>query len=190
MDCLLTNRTSTWFLWVFGKEQPSVTASRGVSLMPQLKTAKPAGPRSTVPYFTCFKVALIIWPIFTRLLLKGPSFGAISLSGLNLPHSVFFPPKVNQHNEPRSKLSKSHWQDLYVPFNETIQPVCCPCVTEATVPCCTSRWSTMDLLQWAHLFPHEDDITIEALLGVWEGPALPVLYQQLAQGNTNILLRT
>ena len=23
--------------------------------MPQLKTAKPAGPRSTVPYFTCFK---------------------------------------------------------------------------------------------------------------------------------------
>ena len=26
---------------------------RGVSLIPQLKTAKPAGPRSTVPYFTC-----------------------------------------------------------------------------------------------------------------------------------------
>ena len=116
MDHLLTNRTSAWFLWVFGKEQASVTASRGVSLMPQLKTAKPAGPWSTVPYFTCFKVALIIWPIFTRLLLKGPSFGAISLIGLNLPHSVLFPPKVNQHNEPRSKLFKSHWQDLYVPF--------------------------------------------------------------------------
>ena len=49
-------------------------------------------------------------------------------------------------------------------------------------------------LQWtssneAHLFPHEDDIAIEALLGVWEGPAPPVLYQQLAQWNTNILLR-
>ena len=74
------------------------------------------------------------------------------------------------------------------PFNETIQPVCCPCVTEATVPCCTSRWSAMDLLRWAHLFPHEDDVAIEALLGVWEGPALPALYQQLAQLNTNILL--
>ena len=47
----------------------------------------------------------------------------------------------------------------------------------------------MDLLRWAHLFPHEDDIAIIALLGVWEGPALPALYQQLAQWNTNILLR-
>ena len=190
MDRLLTNRTSTWFLWVFGKEQLSVTASRGVSLMPQLKTAKPAGPQSTVPYFTCFKVALIVWPIFTCLLLKGPSFGAISLNGLNLPHSVLFPPMVTQHNEPRSKLSKSHWNNLCVPFNETLQPVCCPCVTEATIPCCTSHWSAMDLLRWAHLFPHEDDVTIETVLGVWEGPALPVLYQQLAQWNTNILLRT
>ena len=45
------------------------------------------------------------------------------------------------------------------PFNETIQPVCCPCVTCATVPCCTSRWSAMDLLLWANLFPHEDDVT-------------------------------
>ena len=116
MDRLLTNRTSAWFLWVFGKEQQSVTASRGVSLMPQLKTAKPAGPWSTVSYFTCFKVALITWPIFTHLLLKGPSFGAISLKGLNLSHSVLFLPKVNQHNEPRSRLSKSHWQDLYIPF--------------------------------------------------------------------------
>ena len=76
--------------------------------MPQLKTAKPARPRSAVPYFTCFKVALIILPIFTRLLLKGLSFGAISLNGLHLPHSVLFLPKVNQHNEPRSQLSKSH----------------------------------------------------------------------------------
>ena len=56
------------------------------------------------------------------------------------------------------------------PFNETIQPVCCPCVTYATIPCCTSYWSTMDLLWWAHLFPHEDDVAVTALLGVWEGP--------------------
>ena len=26
MDRLLTNRTSAWFLWAFGKEQPSMTA--------------------------------------------------------------------------------------------------------------------------------------------------------------------
>ena len=141
--------------------------------MPQLKTAKPARPWSIVPYFTCFKGCFNCWHIYTRLLLKGPSFGAISLSGLNLPHSVLFPPKVNQHNEPRSKLSKSHWQDLYVPLNETIQPVWCPCVTEATVPCCTSRWSAMDLLRWAHLFLHEDDVTFVAVLGAWEWPALP-----------------
>ena len=32
------------FFEFFVKEQLSVTASRGVSLMPQLKTAKPAGP--------------------------------------------------------------------------------------------------------------------------------------------------
>ena len=147
MDHLLTNRTSTWFLWVFGKEQPSVTASRGVSLIPQLKTTKPAGPQSTVPYFICFKGCFNFWHIFTRLLLKGLSFGAISLSGLNLPHSVLFPPKVNQHNEPRSKLSKSHWKDLYVPLNETIQPVCCPCVTEATVPAvllADVQWTSSD----------------------------------------------
>ena len=55
------------------------------------------------------------------------------------------------------------------PFNGMIQPGCCPCVTWATVPCCTSRWSAMDLLRWAHLFLHEDDVAIEALLGVWEG---------------------
>ena len=76
------------------------------------------------------------------------------------------------------------------PFNGMIQPGCCPCVTCATVPCCTSRWSAMDLLWWAHLFPHEDDVAVVALLGVWEGPAPPALYQQLAQWNTNILPRT
>ena len=32
------------FFELFGKKQLSVTASRGVSLMPKLKTAKPAGP--------------------------------------------------------------------------------------------------------------------------------------------------
>ena len=32
------------FFEFFGKKQLSVTASRGVSLMPKLKMAKPAGP--------------------------------------------------------------------------------------------------------------------------------------------------
>ena len=115
-------------------------------------------------------------PLMTRMmfwLCKGRETLRNNHRGLNLPHSVLFPPKVNQHNEPRSKLSKSHWQDLYVPLNETIQPVWCPCVTEATVPCCTSRWSAMDLLRWAHLFPHKDDVTFVAVLGAWEGPAPP-----------------
>ena len=65
-----------------GKEQLSVTASGGISLMPQLKTAKPAGPRSTVTDFTCFK-GIVCFKcntysyqlIFTCVLLKGLSFG-------------------------------------------------------------------------------------------------------------------
>ena len=76
------------------------------------------------------------------------------------------------------------------PFNEMIQPVCCPCVTYATVPCCTSRWSAMDLLRWAHLFPHEDDIALKLC---WESERDLLCQrsnQQLAQWNTNILLRS
>ena len=35
--------------------------------MPQLKTTEPAGPQSTVPYFTCFKgIALMILFIYPR----------------------------------------------------------------------------------------------------------------------------
>ena len=70
------------------------------------------------------------------------------------------------------------------PFNGKIQPGCCPCVTCATVPCCTSRWSAMDLLRWAHLFPHGDDITLKLC---WESERdLPRQRsnQQLAQWNT------
>ena len=70
------------------------------------------------------------------------------------------------------------------PFNGKIQPVCCPCVTYATIPCCTSRWSAMDLLRWAHLFPHEDDVAVWLC---WESERdLPRQRsnQQLAQWNT------
>ena len=70
--------------------------------MPQLKTANPAGPQSTVPYFTYFKGIICFGYdtlIFTHVLLKW----------LEIFHqTVLFPPKVNQHNEPRSKLSKSY----------------------------------------------------------------------------------
>ena len=70
------------------------------------------------------------------------------------------------------------------PFNGKIQPECCPCVTYATVPCCTSRWSVMDLLRWAHLFLHEDDVAVWLC---WESERdLPRQHsnQQLAQWNT------
>ena len=77
----LTEPTLGFFNF-FGKEQLSVIDSRGVSLMPQLKTTEPAGPRSIVPYFTCFK-GIVCFKcntysyqlIFARILLKGPSFG-------------------------------------------------------------------------------------------------------------------
>ena len=75
-----------------GKEQPSVTASRGVSLMPQLKTAKPAGPRSTVPYFTCLGFALVVWPIFTRSSLRDWVLGIYS-NRLELAALCAFPAK-------------------------------------------------------------------------------------------------
>ena len=46
------NRTTLGFFNVLARKQLSVMDSRGVSLMPQLKTTKPAGPQSTVSYFT------------------------------------------------------------------------------------------------------------------------------------------
>ena len=61
--------------------------------MPQLETAKPAGPRSTVPYFTCFKGCFNYLTYFYSLLLKGPSFGAISLIRLELALLCAFPAK-------------------------------------------------------------------------------------------------
>ena len=115
------------FFEFFGKEQLSVTASRGVSLMPQLKTAKPAGPQSTVPYFTCFK-GIVCFKCNTysyQLGIRSKHLEISCQTVLFLPkvnrvlgikskqleiscQTVLFLPKVNQHNEPRSKLSKSH----------------------------------------------------------------------------------
>ena len=43
--------------------------------MPQLKAAKPAGPQSTVPYFTCFEGCFNINIYFVLTLIKGPSNG-------------------------------------------------------------------------------------------------------------------
>ena len=60
------------------------------------------------------------------------------------------------------------------PFNGMIQPGCCPCVTCAPSPAvllADPQWpppmSTLVLAWRRH--------RIEALLGVWEGPALPAL---------------
>ena len=70
------------FFNCFGKETLSVIDSRGVSLMPQLITTKLAGPRSTVPYLTCFEgivcftcITYIYYLIFAHILLKGLSIG-------------------------------------------------------------------------------------------------------------------
>ena len=171
----MTNRTSAWFLWAFGKEQPSITASRGVSLMPQLKTAKPAGPPSTVPYFTCLGLALIIWPIFTCSSLRDRVLGHLVYSAWTC-HTLCFSCQRSTNTMSQGRDSLRATDTIYMfPFNGMIQPGCCLCVTCATVPCCISRWSAMDLLRWAHLFPHEDNVAVVALLGVWEGPAPPVL---------------
>ena len=189
MDCLLTNRTSAWFLWAFGKEQLSVTASRGVSLMPQLKTAKPAGARSTVPFFTCLGFALIVWPIFTCSSLRDRVLGQLVYSAWSC-RTLCFSCQRSTNTMSQGQDSLRATDTIYIfPFNGMIQPGCCPCVTYGTIPCCTSCWSAMDLLRWAHLFLHEDDVAVVALLGVWEVPTPPVLYQQLAQWNTNIPLR-
>ena len=87
--------------------------------------------------------------------------------------TMLFLPKVNQHNEPRSKLSVRANDMIYMlPLNETIQPVCSLCYWSHR-PLLYSRWAVMDLLWWAHLFPHVDNVTVLAVLGVWERPALP-----------------
>ena len=156
----MTNRTNAWFLWVFGKEQPSITASRGVSLMPQLKTAKLAGPRSTGPCFTCLGFAFIIWPIFTRSSLRDRVWD-IKSNRLWTCRTLCFSRQRSTNTMSQGQDSLRATDTIYIfPCNGMIQPGCCPCVTVATVPCCTSRWSAMDLLRWAHLFPHEDDVAI------------------------------
>ena len=55
------------FFNFFGKDQLFVTASRGVSLMPQLKTAKPAGPKAQCPTLLALRVlfALNVTPTVT-----------------------------------------------------------------------------------------------------------------------------
>ena len=117
--------------------------------------------------------------------IKGPSIWALT-KRLVFPQSVLSSLKVNQHNEPRSKLRQT--QSYTSPLIEMIQPECSLCHW-ATASCCTSRWTAMVLLRRAHLFPHEDNVAPIAALGVWEGPALPVSDQRLAPCNTNILLR-
>ena len=59
--------------------------------MPQLKTAKPAGPRSTVPCFTCLGFNRLTY--FYSFLLKGPSLGHYSLTGFELATLCAFPTK-------------------------------------------------------------------------------------------------
>ena len=119
--------------------------------------------------------------------IKGPSIWALT-KWLVFPQSVLSSLKVNQHNEPRSKLLRATDTIIYFTLNEMIQPECSLCHV-ATASCCTSRWTAMVLLRRAHLFPHEDNVAPVAALGVWEGPALPVSDQRLAPCNTNILLR-
>ena len=48
--------------------------------MPQLKTAKPAGPRSTVPYFTCLGLALLVRAKFTHSSLRDRVLGQLVCS--------------------------------------------------------------------------------------------------------------
>ena len=182
------------FFELFSKEQLSVTAFRGVSLMPQLKTAKPAGPRSTVPYFICFKGIcfkcntvtidnLLASSLRDRVLGFRSKWLGISCQ------TVLFPAKVNQHNEPRLKLCKSHWHDLYVTlkWNDTT---------------CMLLVSLMPPSTAVLLLSHNGPPPMSTLVPtcIWcccssctrnlRETCSASLYQQLAQCNTNILLRT
>ena len=60
--------------------------------MPQLKTAKPAGPQSTVPCFTAWGL-ILLFDLFYSFLLKGPSLGHCSLTGFELAALCAFPTK-------------------------------------------------------------------------------------------------
>ena len=124
----------------------TVIDSRGVSLMPQLKTTKPAGPQSRVPYFTCFKgIVCFELHTFTNWYLPTSSLRdrVLGIRSKQLEIScqtVLFQPKVNQNKEPRSKLLRATDTILIIPFNETIQPVCslCHCCDR---PLLYSLWS-------------------------------------------------
>ena len=155
------------FFNFFGKEQLSVIGSRGVSLMPQLKTIKPAGPWSTVPYFTCFK-GIICFKcntysyqlIFTRIFLKG-----------------------------QGQSSKSHWHYLYVTLKWNVT-TCMLLVSllppsTAVVSLIHNGPSLMSTLVSACRWHHSYSCT-----GSLRETCSASLYHQLAQCNTNILLRT
>ena len=184
----LTEATLGFFEF-FGKEQLSVTASRGVSLMPQLKTTKPAGPQSTVPYFTCFKGIVCFKCDIYLHPPSGTKFWALDLSGLRFPAKLCFSHQRSTYTMNQDQSSLGATDMIYMlPLNETIQLVCSLC-----------HWSHHPLLYFSLI--HNGPPPMSTLVPTWRrhccssctgslrGTCLTSLYQQLAQWNTNILLR-
>ena len=172
MDCLLTNGISAWFLWVFGKEQLSVTASRGLSLMPQLKTAKPAGPQSTVPYFTCFKGCFNDIIYLPASSLRDQVLGIRSKRLEISCQLLFLPRSTNTMSQGQSSLRAT--DTIYmIPLNETIQPVwsLCHCYHR---PLLYFSLIHNEPPPMSTLVPAWRWSCCPRVLGVWEGPALPV----------------
>ena len=189
MDCLLTNRTITWFLLVFGKEQLSVTTSRGVSLIPQLKTTKPAGPWSTVPYFTCFKGCFNDIIFLPASSLSNRVLGFKS-KWLEISRQLCFSHQRSTNTMTQGQSSLRATDTIYtVPLNETIQPVwsLCHCYHHPLLYFSLIRNGPppMSTLVPARRWHHCSSCT-----GSLRGTCPASLYQQLAQCNTNILLRT
>ena len=146
------------------------------------------GPWSTVPYFTKgYSFAWFDWYLLVSSL-RDRILGIRSKRLEISCKTVLFPPKVNQCYEPRSRLLWVTDTMKMIPLIETIQPVCslghcCHC------PLLYSSWLTMSLLFWAHLFLHEDDVALVAMLGVWERPALPASTNNWHSVTQDILLR-
>ena len=183
MDCLLTNRTSAWFLWVFGKEQLSVTASRGVSLMPQLKTTEPAGPQSTVPYFTCFKGCFN-----DIILLPASSLRDWVLGFKSKWLEISCQRSTNTMNQGQSSLRATDMIYIF-PLYETIQHVwsLCHCYHH---PLLYFLLICNGPPLMSTLVPARRWCCCSSCTGSLRGTCPASLYQQLAQCNTNILLRT
>ena len=189
MDCLIgLAKPDTSFFERFGKEQLSVINSRGVSLIPQLMITMTTGPQSTVSYFTKgYSFAWFDWYLLASSL-RDQVLGIRSKLLEISREIVLFPPRVNQCYEPRSRLLCVTDTIKMIPLIETIQPVC------SLGHCCHrpllySSWLAMSLLFRAHLFPHEDNFTLVAILGVWERPALPASTNNWHSVTQDILLR-